>query len=72
MLAALIISNALKQGFDHIFYFDAEGGGSNEFFENVGCDSSKIEQILVSSVEDAQLKILEVYNGIKNLYDSLK
>lgn len=72
LLAALIMSNALKQGFDHIFYFDSEGGGNNEFFENVGCDSSKIEQILVSSVEDAQLKILEVYNGIKDLYESTK
>lgn len=71
LLAGLIISNALKQGFDHIFYFDSEGGGSSEFFENIGCDSSKIQQILVSSVEDAQIKILEVYNGIRELKKSL-
>jgi RecA/RadA recombinase len=61
------MSNAIKQGFDHIFYFDAEGGGSAEFFENIGCDTEKIEQILVSSVEEAQIKILEVYNGIREL-----
>lgn len=72
LLAGLIMANALKQGFDHIFYFDAEGGGSSEFFENIGCDSSKIEQILVSSVEEAQVKILEVYNGIRELRKSLK
>lgn len=72
LLAGLIMSNAIKQGFDHIFYFDAEGGGSNEFFENIGCDTEKIEQILVSSVEEAQIKILEVYNGIRELKNSLK
>lgn len=72
LLAGLIMANALKQGFDHIFYFDAEGGGSSEFFENVGCDANKIEQILVSSVEEAQVKILEVYNGIRELKKSLK
>ena len=72
LLAGLIMSNAIKQGFDHIFYFDAEGGGSAEFFENIGCDADKIEQILVSSVEEAQVKILQVYNDIKELRKSLK
>lgn len=67
LLAALIMSNALKDGFDAIFYFDAEGGGSRDFFENVGCDTSKIYQILVSSVEDAQIKILDTYNTITEI-----
>lgn len=64
LLAALIMSNALKSGYDAIFYFDAEGGGSKDFFENVGCDTNKIYQILVSSVEDAQIKILDTFNTI--------
>lgn len=67
LLAALIMSNALKQGYDAIFYFDSEGGGSKDFFENVGCDTEKIYQILVSSIEDAQLKILDTYNTITEI-----
>ena len=55
------MSNALKDGYDAVFYFDSEGGGSKDFFENVGCDTTKIYQILVSSVEDAQIKILDTY-----------
>jgi hypothetical protein len=65
LISAKIMANALNEGFDHIFYFDSEGGALRDFFENVGCDTEKIEQILVQSVEEAQLQILNVYNMIQ-------
>jgi recombination protein RecA len=63
-LAAKIIINALKQGFDHVFYFDSEGGSLKDFFEKQGADLDKIEHILLESCEDATIKILGVYTTI--------
>ena len=63
-LAARIIINALKQGFDHIFYFDSEGGSLRDFFVKQGADIEKIEHILLESCEDATIKILGVYTKI--------
>jgi RecA/RadA recombinase len=63
-IAAQIAANALKQGYHHVFYFDSEGGAMKGFFEGRGCDISKIEHILVSSVQDAAVNILGVYAKI--------
>lgn len=63
-IAATCMASALKAGYDHVFYFDSEGGALRQFFESAGCDPDMIDQILVESVEDAQLKILQVYNMI--------
>ena len=64
LIAATLIANAQKDGCQHVFYFDSEGGAGTKFFENAGCDPEKIEQILVESVEDAQIKILDTFNMI--------
>ena len=65
-IAANIASNALnKLDFDTIFYFDSEGGAMEGFFGSRGCDTEKIEQILVDSVQDAAVKILAVYKLIE-------
>ena len=48
-----------------MFYFDSEGGGLKGFFEGVGCDTEKIIQILVESVEDAQIQILKTFKMIQ-------
>ena len=65
MVAATVAANALKEGYDAVFYFDSEGGGLKEFFENCGCDTNKIFQILVQSVEEAQIQILRTYSEIQ-------
>lgn len=65
LISAFIAANALKDGFDAVFYFDAEGGGLQSFFNGVGCDTEKVIQILVSSVEDAQIQILKTFNMIQ-------
>jgi RecA/RadA recombinase len=65
LMAANIAANALnKNNYDAIFYFDSEGGGLRDFFEKRGCDTDKIEHILLDSVEDATIKILDVYSKI--------
>lgn len=66
LIAATIIANAQKDGCKHVFYFDAEGGASKKFFENAGCDPSTIEEIVVSSVENAQIEILKVFKMISD------
>ena len=65
LIAAEISSNALKDDFDMIFYFDSEGGGLNSFFVSRGCDLTKIEHIPVENIEDATVKILATYDAIK-------
>lgn len=65
-IAAQIAANAINhQDFHNIFYFDSEGGAMESFFKGRGCDTSKIEQILVDSVQDAAVKILAVYKLIE-------
>lgn len=64
LIAATIIGNAQKDGCQHVFYFDSEGGAGKKFFENAGCDGSTIEQVLVETVEDAEVKILDTFNMI--------
>ena len=64
LIAATLIANAQKDGCQHVFYFDSEGGAGRKFFENAGCDPESIEQILVENVEDAQIKILDTFNMI--------
>ncbi len=65
VLCAQIASNALKQGYDHIFYFDSEGGALKAFFDSFGCDTSKIEQVLLESVEDATVQIISTLKSIQ-------
>ena len=65
LISAFIAANAIKDGYDAVFYFDAEGGGLKSFFEGVGCDTEKIIQILVESVEDAQIQILKTFKMIQ-------
>ena len=64
LIAATLIANAQKDGCQHMFYFDSEGGAGKKFFENAGCDPSTIEEILVETVEDAEVKILDTFNMI--------
>lgn len=64
MIAATLIANAQKDGCQHVFYFDSEGGAGRKFFENAGCNPETIEQILVETVEDAEVKILDTFNMI--------
>jgi archaellum biogenesis ATPase FlaH len=65
-LVAQIAANALSQNnYDRIFYFDSEGGALKDFFESKDVDPQKVEQILVESVEDASVKILNVYKIIE-------
>jgi len=67
-IAAQIAANALNQcDYDLVFYFDAEGGAMKEFFDARGCDTNKIEQVLVSSIKDAAIKIISTYNKIAEL-----
>ena len=69
-LAACVAASALEMGYDHVFYFDSEGGALRSFFENRGCDVSKIEHVLVENVEDAEVKILAVYKKIEEIKKS--
>ena len=70
LISAFVAANALKEGYDAVFYFDSEGGALKEFFENVGCDTEKIIQILVSSVEDAQKQILKTIDMIQEFKEN--
>lgn len=65
-ILAEVIHNALMLcNYDYAFYFDSEGGALEDFFKRRGCPTNKIEHILVENVEDATVKILDVYSKIK-------
>jgi recombination protein RecA len=64
-VAATILSNALKKNkYETIFYFDSEGGALYEFIKGQGCELTKIEQILVDSLEDCTVKTLKTLFAI--------
>lgn len=65
LISAEIAGNALREGYDIIFYFDAEGGALKQFFLSRGCDLKKIEHIPVENVEDATVKILSTFVELK-------
>ena len=65
LIALKIAANALTENkYDIILYFDSEGGAPKEMISNLGCDPSKVEQILIDTVEDATVKILSAYQSI--------
>ena len=66
LITARIAANAInKSNYDHVFYFDSEGGGLQEMIEGFGVDPDKIEHILVESVEDGTQQMLKVLAMIK-------
>ena len=66
LIAAQIAANALKQLYQHIFYFDSEGGALSDFFKRRGCDINSIEHKLVENIEDATVSMLKTYNALAN------
>jgi len=67
LIASNIIINFLKNGGDVVFLFDSEGGSLRDFMLSNDVDESKIEHVLVRSVEDCTVKLLHVYNQIEQL-----
>ena len=63
-IAANIIANALRAGYDHVFYFDSEGGALKDYFIKQGVNLDQIEHIILDSCEDATIKILGIYTTI--------
>lgn len=64
LLAGIVVASAIRNNYDHIFYFDSEGGIMRNFFEKMNCDPDKIEQIVVASVEEASINIAKTYGMI--------
>lgn len=63
--AIKIAVNALNENdYDIVFYFDSEGGAPRDMVENMGGDPANIEHVIVDSVEDATVKILNTYQAI--------
>ena len=65
LVAVRTIKNALDSGVTHVFYVDAEGGALLDFFVNQGCDTDKIEHVIVANVQDAQIKVLTILADIR-------
>jgi recombination protein RecA len=67
LIAALAIINALKDGYDTVFYVDAEGGMVRSFVEEAGVDLSRIEIIPVKDVEDCHVKVQQAFEMIRDV-----
>lgn len=65
-IVAQIIINALtKHNYDMIFYCDSEGGGLYDLIVNSGIDADKIEHVLLPNIEEALVKMLNIYASIE-------
>lgn len=70
-IAANCISNALQHSnVDRVFLFDSEGGSLVGLMESLGADLSKVQHILVNSVEDATLKMGKTMAALRAYKDT--
>lgn len=58
-----IMKNAIKMGYQP-FYFDSEGAIDNEFVARMGIDVSKVLHFPVSVIEDVEIKMKKLLDGI--------
>lgn len=58
-----IMKNAMKMGYQP-FYFDSEGAVDNEFVSRMGIDISKVLHFPVGVVEDVQIRMKKLLDGI--------
>ena len=55
LIAADIVINAIRDGYDKIFYVDSEGGMTRTFIEDSGVDMNTIEIMPVESIEELEI-----------------
>ena len=67
LIAAQIVINAIKDGYDRIFYVDSEGGMTRDFIEQSGVDMGVIEIMPVGSVEECHVLMLQTFEMIKEI-----
>lgn len=64
-LAANCIADALNnKGYQFVAYVDSEAGGLFDYLEKLGVDLNRVEHIPVHSVEDATIKLLQLYDQL--------
>lgn len=63
-----IIKNALlESNYDHIFYFDSEGGLLKDSMIRHGINLEQVEHVLIDSVEDLTVKVLNTLKTIEEI-----
>ena len=68
LITAMAIANALKKHeYTMVFYLDSEGGGLKDFLEKEKAPLDRIEHILVQSVEEANIRALDIYDQIEEI-----
>jgi len=65
VVAQIIINALTKNNYDYVFYCDSEGGGLYDLITNSGVDTGKIEHVLLPNIEEALVKMLNIYASIK-------
>lgn len=66
LISAQIAVNALnKSKYDMVVMFDSEGGILKQFFKSQGADMSKIEYVLVSTIEECSTKMQQFFEKIE-------
>lgn len=65
LVSACVAGNAIKEnGYDCVFILDSEGGVSKKMFDIVKPDLSRIEHVLVESIEDCTVKSRQILDAI--------
>ena len=65
LIAANCAADAIQnKGYQFVAYFDSEAGGLFELLKNRGVDLDRIEHIPVHSIEDATIKMLQLYDQL--------
>ena len=66
LISAQIAVNALnKNKYDLVVMFDSEGGILKQFFKSQGADMSKIEYVLVSTIEECSTKMQQFFDSVE-------
>jgi RecA/RadA recombinase len=65
LIAAGVVINAIKDGYERVFYMDSEGGMTRKFIEDAGTDLSKIDIVPCRDIEDCHVNMQNTFEFIE-------
>jgi RecA/RadA recombinase len=64
LMAEQVVISALRNGYDAVYYIDAEGGVLLTRLQSAGVNLDKVFHVLAPTIEECQIALIKIYQGI--------